>query len=227
MKSRILLLISFCYSLLLFGQNDENKTLTLWYKSPAENWNEALPIGNGRLGAMVFGNIYHERIQLNEESAWTRRDTIQDMPNAKNYIPEIRENLFAGNIVEAENLTKQHLLSPRLPSGTNTYQTLGDLYIDFEHEGRITDYQRELNLENAVAKVSYKVGETQFTREIFSSAPDDAIVLKISADKPAQLNLSVRLNRPGDKALIKVEGNVINMSEHVGDGMGVKMEVLL
>lgn len=227
MKSKILFLISFCFSLLLFGQNDKNSTLTLWFKKPADSWNEALPVGNGQLGAMVFGKVYHERIQLNEESVWTRRDSIQDMPDAKNYIPEIRQKLFAGEIVEAENLTKEHILSPRLPSGTNTYQTLGDLYIDFDHEGKIEDYQRELNLETAIAKVSYTVENIHFTREVFSSAPDDVLIIRIATDKPGTLNLSLKLDRPGGKADIQVGDDMIAMSEHVGEGNGVKMETRL
>ncbi len=227
MKSKILFLISFCFSLLIFGQNENNSTLTLWYKKPAESWNEALPVGNGRLGAMVFGKVYHERIQLNEESVWTHRDSIQDMPGAKNYIPEIRKKLFAGEIVEAENLTKEHILSPRLPSGTNTYQTLGDLFIDFDHDGKVENYQRELNLETAIAKVSYTVGDIHFTREIFSSAPDDVLIIKITADKPGTINLSLKLDRPGGKADIRVEEDMIAMSEHVGEGHGVKMETRL
>lgn len=213
-------------SLTVFGQSGKDAELVLWYKTPASGWNEALPVGNGKLGAMVFGGINEERLQLNEESVWTRNGKIEDKKSAKKYIPEIRKMLFAGKITEAQKLTIDKVLSPRLPSGTNTYQSLGNIRIEFENYGRIHDYSRELDLKAALVKVKYKAGKVQFTREIFSSAPDDALLMKITADQPGHINLKLRLDREGANPEISYnKSGLIIMKEHVGNG--VQMETRL
>ncbi|MBS3742530.1 MAG: glycoside hydrolase N-terminal domain-containing protein, partial [Candidatus Cloacimonetes bacterium] len=114
-------LISFI-STTVAGQ-ELKEELKLWFKKPATTWNEALPVGNGRLGAMVFGGIEHERLQLNEESLWTKGGKLEDKENGHEAIPEIRELLFEGEYKKAEQMCKKELMSERLPSGTNTYQT--------------------------------------------------------------------------------------------------------
>ena len=212
----------------VYGQTINDASSVLWYKTPASSWNEALPVGNGKLGAMVFGGINNERIQLNEETIWTRNAMIEDKKNEKKYIPEIRKMLFDGKITEAEKLTIDKILSPRLPSGTNTYQTLGDIRIEFENYGKVHNYIRELDIKSAIARISYTAGKVNFTREIFSSAPDDALLLKFSADKPGQISFKLKLDRPGGNPEISYNntGNII-MKEHIGNGHGVHMETHL
>jgi alpha-L-fucosidase 2 len=228
MKKPGLILIFSLICLAAFDQSGSDTDLVLWYKTPAANWNEALPVGNGKLGAMVFGGINEERLQLNEESVWTRDGKIEDKQDAKKYIPEIRKMLFAGKVTEAQKLTIDKILSPRLPTGTNTYQSLGNIRMEFENYGRISNYSRELDLKNAIARVSYFAGKTHFTREIFSSAPDDALLMKITADQPGQISFSLKLDRSGANPRITYndDGTII-MKEHLGNGNGVQMETRL
>ncbi len=226
-KIHFLIFLSLIH-LAIYGQTSNDASHILWYKTPASSWNEALPVGNGKLGAMVFGGINKERIQLNEETVWTHNGLIEDRENGEKYISEIRKMLFDGKITEAEKLTIDKILSPRLPSGTNTFQTLGDINIEFENYGRVHNYIRELDIKSAIARVSYTAGKVNFTREIFSSAPDDALLLKFSADKPGQISFKLKLDRPGGNPEINYNntGNII-MKEHVGNGHGVHMETHL
>ena len=180
--------------------------------------------GNGSLGGMVFGKTDKERIQLNEETVWTHRDSISNNPDGLKYLPKIREALFDGRIVEAQELTRQHLLSPRLPSGTNTYQTLGNLWLDFNPAGEIKNYSRELDLNTGVVKVQYTEGEVKYTREIFTSFPDQVMVVRIVGDHPLSVHLNIQLNRPGNHADVEIKEDYIRMAEHIAEGKGVKME---
>ncbi len=224
-KPGLLIFFSLLY-MSTFSQTDKDTDLVLWYKTPAANWNEALPVGNGKLGAMIFGGINEERLQLNEESVWTRNGKIEDKKVAKKYIPEIRKMLFAGKITEAQKLTIDKILSPRLPTGTNAYQSLGNIRMEFENYGRIQDYSRELDLKTALVKVKYRAGKIHFTREIFSSAPDDALLMRIKADQPGQINFKLKLDRKGANPEINYDkSGMIIMKEHIGNG--VQMETRL
>ena len=131
--------------------------LTLWYDEPAEEWNEALPVGNGRLGAMVFGRTDVERLQLNEESIWSRQGSYVDRDGSQ-VLPAIRSLLFEGKYKEAEDLLVRDLMQPRLPTGTNAYQTLGDLTIAYEDSSEVTNYRRSLLLDSALVRVDYSRG---------------------------------------------------------------------
>ena len=128
--------------------------MKLWYRQPAQEWVEALPIGNGRLGAMVFGGIQRERIQLNEDSVWSGKPVEQDKPGAAKYLPEARQLLFDGKYTEAEKLVSEKIMGLRLEGGTHCYQTLGDLELIFEQHSEASDYRRELDLDSAIAQVS-------------------------------------------------------------------------
>ena len=145
--------------------------LSLWYNEPADNWNEALPIGNGRLGAMVFGRTDVERIQLNEESLWCRKGAYENADGSE-AIPAVRELLFDGKYKEAQELAVQELLQERLPTGTNAYQTLGDITIIYEDSAEVTNYKRTLLLDSAMVQVDYTRSGVDYHREIFSSAVD-------------------------------------------------------
>lgn len=146
--------------------------LKIWFIRPAERWDNALPVGNGRLGAMVFGGIETERIQLNEETVWTGKDEDYHNPESLEGLKIVRKLLFEGKYTEAQKIAQEKIMGKMDPSRFHTYQTLGDLNLFFGPYRNVSDYRRELNLETAVARVSYQAGRVFYTREIFSSAPD-------------------------------------------------------
>ncbi|MCL3781994.1 glycoside hydrolase family 95 protein [Prolixibacteraceae bacterium JC049] len=201
----------------------ENK---LWYKQPAKQWNEALPVGNGRLGAMVFGGVAHERIQLNEESVWTKGIPYEDKTDGHKYVAKIQQLLFDGEYAAAEKMCKEKLLSGRNPE-SSTYQTLGDLDIYFEGVDKHSDYRRELNLDSACVTSQFKVNGVKHKRTIFSSAPSQAIVFKAEADKKGQINCRMRFSRRGDGEIVEAIDDILVMKQHINNGRGVKFETRL
>lgn len=184
----ILLLFPTC----IFSQS------VMWFAHEALEWNDATPIGNGRLGAMVFGGTNHERVQLNEETIWTgSRYQFTDKEKAYTVLPEIRKLLFDGEYSKAQEITESQFMGNE---SWNMYQTLGDLFINTAHSAEIKNYRRQLNLDEAVAKVSYEANGTKFSREYFSSAPENTLIIKVESDSPNGLNMSIKLNRPKDVA---------------------------
>ena len=171
--------------------------LKLWYDKPAAKWEEALPIGNGRLGAMVFGTLAAERLQFNEDTLWVGGPRDYSRPGAAEYLPQIRKLLFEGKQKEAETLAMQQFMS--VPLRQVPYQPFGDLKLAFAGHEKATGYRRELDLDRAVATVRYKVGDVTFTREIFASHPADMIIIRISADRPGQVSFTAKLEslQPG------------------------------
>ena len=163
----------------------------LWYASQAGHWVEALPIGNGRLGAMVFGGAPAERFQLNEESLWSGFPRDCDNPDAVNHLPEVRKAVFDGDYLLADALCKK-MQGPF----TQSYQPMADLHIEFEHSGEITGYRRSLDLDTAVTETAYQVGDVAFIRQAFASAPDNAIILRLACDRPGALSFAVGLDSP-------------------------------
>ncbi|MBN2814580.1 MAG: glycoside hydrolase family 95 protein, partial [Bacteroidales bacterium] len=134
----------------------ELQPLVLWYEQPAVEWTDALPVGNGRLGAMVFGNTATERIQLNEESLWAGSKIDNNNPGALSHLAEIRQLLLDGNITRAYTLSEQHLLG--MPPGLRSYETLGDVYIHMGHDtANISGYRRELDLRTGIAHTTYTI----------------------------------------------------------------------
>jgi alpha-L-fucosidase 2 len=168
----------------------------LWYKHPAQRWADALAVGNGRLGGMVFGGIAKERIQLNEDTIWNGKKRDRVNPEALKALPEVRRLLFEGKVREAEALEDQKMMG--LPNRQPPYQPLGDLNVEFSGHDNATDYRRELNLATGIARVAYRVGDATFTREVFSSLPDQALVVHISCDKPGRVSLHATLTRSQD-----------------------------
>ena len=187
--------------------------MKIWMNRPAESWNEALPVGNGRLGAMIFGGIEKERLQLNEESVWTGAPGWDANPKALKALPEVRKLLFAGKYREAEKLTQENIMGTVNRDEKSSYQTLGDLTLDFGQLRGVASYRRELDIENAIAKVTYTANQVSYIREIFSSFPDQALVVRLSADKPGAVTFTARLSRPGNKASIAAHDNEIIMRE--------------
>lgn len=194
--------------------------LELWYEQPAANWNEALPIGNGRLGAMVFSGVRREHLQLNEENVWAG-EPGNNLPKTgfKEALPEIRQLLFDGKYKEAEELTMS--VTPRhAPEDNNygmAYQTLGDLWIDFPGHEVATSYKRSLDISKAVSNLSYQVDDVTYTREIFSSLTDDVMVVRIEADKSGQLSFEVGMNSPHVDYEVSVSDGRLSMSGLSGD----------
>ncbi|GAB2461383.1 hypothetical protein GCM10011375_12550 [Hymenobacter qilianensis] len=160
--------------------------LRLWYDRPAANWNEALPLGNGRLGVMVFGAPERERIQLNEETIWAGGPNNNVKPNALSVIRQLREQLRAGQLVEAQALA-QTQMQPYGNSGM-PYQMAANVYLDFSGHEKAAHYQRDLDISRAVASVSYQLGGVSYRREIFSSLPDQVIIVRLTASKPGQIS---------------------------------------
>ncbi len=187
---------------------------TLWYESPAANWNEALPIGNGRLGAMIFGGVHTERLQLNEDSLWSGAPQEADNPKALEVLPEIRRLLFEGKYGEAERMANRNLICRGPGSGRGRgakvaygcYQTLGDLSLVFPEAGtnQPSNYRRELDLANAISRVSYEVGDVAFQREMFVSAPDQVMVVRLTASRPGALTFTASLSRPEAAEVVTV-----------------------
>lgn len=208
----------------VFAQTDD---LTLWFKQPAREWNEAMPVGNGRLGAMVFGGIAQERLQLNEETVWAGHSIERYNPEAKKNLAKVRELLFAGNYAEAQRLAQEKIMGVPYEAGLHSYQTLGDLRFTFANHADATNYRRELDISQAIARVEYAVGDVHYKRQIFSSAVDNALVWRMESDEPGAISFTVSLSRPGNLAAIQVLANRIIMTEHVNNGDGVTMETQL
>jgi len=172
--------------------------LTLWYRKPAEEWVYALPIGNGRLGAMVYGGVNLEFLQLNEESLWTGKPVDRNNPRAAKSLATARKMLFEGKYSEAEKFVQENIMGTRLEKGMHTYQTLGDLVLTFSENKQVSDYRRDLDLDTAIARMRYKAGGVTYTREVFSSPVDQVIIMHLCADRPGKISFEVKLNRPAD-----------------------------
>ena len=164
------------------------------FDKPSDNWNEALPVGNGRLGGMVFGNVHTERIQLNEDSVWYGGFKDRNNPSAYEKLGEIRKLIFEGRIKEAEDLCALSLSG--LPEEQSHYEPLGNLFIEFDQETyEYSDYKRELDIRNALVTVSYKIGEVNYKREVFSSYPAGCMVIRLSADMKGAFSFRVNIGR--------------------------------
>lgn len=208
------------------GPYESKSEHILWYDKPAETWNEALPVGNGRLGAMVFGRVDTERIQLNEESVWSRQGSYEDSDGTV-ALPRVRELLFNGEYREAQDLAVEKLLQERLPSGTNAYQTLGDISIQYEDTSEVSDYRRELRLDSALVKVEYTRNNIKFQRRVFSSAANNVLVYQEKAGQGGKINCAVELSRPGEGEVIIMDNNLITMKQMVAGEDGLLLEARL
>ena len=186
-----------------------NSSETLWYDEPAKSWTEALPIGNGRLGAMIYGKTDKEIIQFNEETLWTGQPKDYAREGAHQYLDSLRNLLFNGQQTEAHELGNKHFMSD--PFRQLSYQPCGNILLEFPGHEMVNNYRRELNLENAMASVSYELEGIKFYREIIASAPDQAIVMHIKADKKETINFSAGLDSPHKKYDVSIQNNVITL----------------
>ena len=189
----------------------------LWYDSPAQIWTEALPLGNGRLGAMVFGGISEERIQFNEETLWKGEPRSYAHKDASLYLSAIRNLIMEGRQKEAEDLAMVNFMSD--PLHQESYQPFGDLILNFPDHEEYTNYLRELNLNDAVCKISYDVEGVRFLRETFVSEPDQAIILQITSSKSDALNFSFILDSPHISKSVSTSDELMTLDVMVEDGV--------
>ncbi len=191
----------------------QNNDLKLQFNKPAKDWNEALPIGNGRIAAMVFGNPSTERLQLNEASVWAGEPGNNNPEGFYQVLPQIRQMIFEGKHKEAQDLAMQKI--PADPRRTNygmPYQTVGDLYIDFHNNKTVTDYTRELDLNTALCGSTYSMANVKHRTEVFASFTDQVIVYKITADQPGQINCTLRLYSPHKTKKIQTSNDLLILS---------------
>lgn len=190
-------------------KHEEWPAMSWWYRNPASQYWEGIPLSNGRLAAMVYGGIEDELIPINDESLWSGSPYDPNNPEGKAVVPDIRSLLLEGRYVEAQKLCDD-LMS--IPLSVQHYQPLGELRIRFEGQGSITDYRRELNMDSALARVEYTADGVRYSREVFASYPDQVLVMRITADRPAMITLHARLGsvQPSAKSHC-VEGDTIVM----------------
>jgi len=194
------------------GQSKKNN-LILWYNAPAADWNEALPLGNGRLGCMVFGIPAHENIQLNESTLWSGGPHQNDNPNAKEALPIIRRLIFDDKYDEANKEVNDKVISKT--SQGMPYQTVGNLRLNFGGHDNFSGYHRSLDIEKAVNTTNYTVEGVDFQREIFTSFTDQVIVIKLTASKKGKINFSANMDRPAP-AVVKVSVENNNVLKMIG-----------
>jgi len=194
--------------------------LSLWYRRPAKEWVEALPVGNGRLGAMVFGGVNQERLQLNDDTLWAGGPYDPVNPEAKAALPEARRLILEGKYQEADRLIGSKIMAK--PLTQMPYQTVGDLLLTVPEIARIENYQRELNLDTAVAGVSYSSQGVKFTREVFASPVDQVIVVHLTADKPGQIAFSAAMKTPQQATFAIEAGDTLVMTGGNGGSAGIK-----
>ena len=197
---------------LILAATASAEDLKLWYRQPASQWVEALPIGNGRLGAMVFGGVTNERLQLNEDTLWEGYPRDGSNPAALKALPEIRRLLFEGNNNEAAALAGKTMMG--IPPRIKSYQPLGDLLVELHETNAVADYRRELDLDTGVVSVRYEAGGATYTREVFASAPDNVIVARIACDKPGRVNLDVTMTRERDAECLCEPGHADRLRLH-------------
>jgi len=191
--------------------------LRLWYREPAATWTEALPIGNGRLGAMVFGGTAEERLQLNEDTLWTGAPHEYQHEGAVKALPELRRLLFEGQQREAEQLAMREFMS--VPLRQKAYQPMADLRLRFPGHENAVEYRRELDLDQALARVRYRIGEVLYSREAFTSHPDQVLVERLTASRRGALAFTAALISPHEGYVVRVtRPDEIALAGSVADG---------
>jgi alpha-L-fucosidase 2 len=197
--------------------------LTLWYTRPAEQWLEALPIGNGRLAAMVYGGVPQETLQLNEGTLWAGGPHDYDSPEALAALPEIRRLVLSGDWHRAQDMVNSRFVGR--PAGQMPYQTVGAIALTFPHHDPASDYRRELNLDTAVATTMYTANGVRYRREAFVSAVDQVIVLHLTADRTGQIDVTLGFSSP-QKSEVAISGDAtLALTGMGGDASGIAGQI--
>jgi len=214
--------LSVCIPIFLLSAQATANENKLWYSQSASVWEEALPLGNGRLGAMVYGDVQNENIQLNENTFWAGGPHNNINPAALKALPELRRLLDAGDYMAAEKLSEKVIASP----GSNgmPYQTAGNLHLQFPGHQVYQDYYRDLDIDHAVATTRYKVKDVIYTREVFTSFVDQIVAIKLTASKAGQLDFSAQLSHPAAMKF-SVQKNTLVMQGVSKDHEGIKGQV--
>lgn len=210
-----LLLVGACVWMMLSAHA---QNLKLWYQQPAKTWVEALPVGNSSMGAMVYGGTSREELQLNEETLWGGGPYRNDNPKALESLAEVRNQIFSGKTMDAQNLIDQTFYTGR---NGMPYQTIGSLIIEAPGHEKAKNYYRDLNLERAVATTRYQVDGVNFQREVFASFPDRVIIVRFTTDKPGELNFKVSYDSPL-QSTVRKQGKKLVLRGKGGDHEGVK-----
>jgi alpha-L-fucosidase 2 len=187
--------------------------LKLWYDKPAKEWVEALPVGNGHIAAMVFGNPYRERIQINEGTFWSGGPSSNENPLALESVPKIQQLIFEGKYKEASDLAQQTMIAPN-KRHCAYYQTLGSIYLSFPGHENFSGFYRDLDLENAIASTKYKVDRVVFSREVFTSFTDNVLMVTLKADKPGKLTFAISMDSPLGISVSTPEADVFEASSN-------------
>jgi alpha-L-fucosidase 2 len=205
------------------GESNTGSDLRLWYPSPAEKWTEALPVGNGRLGAMIFGRTGEELLQLNEETIWTGQPNGEVNDNAKEVIPAIRKLMFEGKFKEAQDMANAKIFFPA--NHGMSYQPAGNLRLTFPGHENPTAYYRDLDISQAIATTRYTVEGVEYRREVIATIPGQAILVRITASKPGSITFTATLDRE-ERARTTVNGtNELIMQGLTGDHEGLEGKV--
>lgn len=221
LKSKI---IAICFGLVSFVTTAQTNTdLKLWYTKPASIWNEALPLGNGRLGAMVFGDPSIERLQLNEETIWAGSPNSNAHTKSIEALPKVRQLVFEGKFKEAQDLATSDIMSQT--NDGMPYQTFGSVYISFNGHNDYKKYYRDLDISNATASVQYEVDGVTYKREVLTAFADQVIAVKLSASKSGKITCNVMMNSPIDKTVSFSDNNEIVMTGTGTNFEGVKGKV--
>ena len=192
----------------------------LWYTTPAKAWEEALPVGNGRLGAMIYGSNSEERIQLNEDTYWSGGPYSTVVKGGHQALPEIQKMIFEGNPIGAHKRFGRHLMG--YPVEQQKYQSIGNLHLFFGNENDVTCYKRWLDLDTGIVGVEYMANGVKFKREVFSSAPDQAIVIRLSADKPGNISFKASLRGCRNSAHSNYATDYFRMDGVGSDGLMIQ-----
>ncbi|MFA5816322.1 MAG: glycoside hydrolase family 95 protein [Bacteroidales bacterium] len=190
--------------------------LTLWYKQPAKIWDEALPVGNGRLGAMVFGDPVHERIQLNEESIWAGCPVNNNNPGSLAHLPELQKALFESRFKDAWQLAHDNLLGT--PPQIRSYQPLGDLLIDYGWKTKPENYRRSLDLRTGIAATEFTVAGKKYSQEVYASVPDNILIVKIKALNGGPIDATFSLTREKDAVVTVTPDGKLILTGQIIDG---------
>jgi len=183
------------------------RDMVLWYTQPGETWYDAMLIGNGIMGARVFGGVQNERIALNEGTFWSGRPHDYTNPEGFKYFPQIRDLVFAEKFQEAGKMADEHFFG--IPINQQAFQPLGDLLLSFDGIENATDYYRELDMETGIAKVTYRDGDAKFTREVFMSYPDRVMVVRLTCDKPGKVSVEAKLKSPYLEETVSKSGKLV------------------